>query len=69
VVLVPTGEAAARLLRSGGSVLLEIGGAQAGVVATALTDAGFVGIHVHRDGDGRDRAIEARRTPMPAGPG
>jgi release factor glutamine methyltransferase len=66
-VLVPTVEAATRLLRPGGAVLLEIGGAQAGVVATALTETGFVGIRVHRDADGRDRAIEARRTPVPAG--
>jgi release factor glutamine methyltransferase len=68
-VLVPTGEAAARLLRPGGAVLLELGGAQSGVVATALTQVGFVGIHVHRDDDGCDRAIEARRTPMPTGSG
>jgi len=47
-------------LRSGGAVLLEIGGDQAGEVAGALASAGLSAVRVHRDGDGRDRAIEAR---------
>jgi release factor glutamine methyltransferase len=55
-------EAAGRVLRHGGSVLLEIGGDQAGEVAAALTDVGLSEIRVHRDDDGQDRAIEARRT-------
>jgi release factor glutamine methyltransferase len=59
-VLVRAAEAAARWLRPGGSVLLELGGDQAGEVATALEDVGLSGIRVHRDGDGQDRAIEAR---------
>jgi release factor glutamine methyltransferase len=60
-ILVQGAEAAARLLRPGGSVLLEIGGHQAGEMATTLADASFSEIFVHRDDDGRDRAIEARR--------
>jgi len=60
-VLVQAAEAAARWLRPGGVVLLEIGGRQAREMATTLTGAGLSAIRVHRDGDGRDRAIEARR--------
>jgi release factor glutamine methyltransferase len=53
-------EAAARCLRSGGSVLLEIGGDQAAVMREVLREVGFVGITVHSDEDGLDRSIEAR---------
>jgi release factor glutamine methyltransferase len=60
-LLVRAAEAAARWLRPGGSVLLELGGDQAGEVATALEGAGLSGIQVRRDDDGQDRAIEARR--------
>jgi len=60
-VLGRAAEAAARWLRHGGSVLLEIGGDQAGEVATTLADVGLAEIRVHRDGDWHDRAIEARR--------
>lgn len=60
-VLVRAAEAAARWLRPGGSVLLELGGDQAGEVATTLAGVGLSEIRVHRDGDGQDRAIEARR--------
>jgi release factor glutamine methyltransferase len=60
-VLVRAAEAAARWLRAGGSLLLELGGEQAGEVATTLADVGFSEIRVHRDGDGQDRVIEARR--------
>ncbi len=60
-VLVQAAEAAARWLRPGGSVLLEIGGNQAGELARTLTDNGLSKIRVHRDDEGRDRAIEARR--------
>jgi release factor glutamine methyltransferase len=60
-VLVRAAEAAARWLRPGGSVLLELGGDQAGVTAMTLADVGLSEIRVHRDGDGQDRAIEARR--------
>ena len=59
-VLLRTAEAATRWLRPGGSVLLELGGDQAGEVATRLTDVGLSQIRVHRDDEGRDRAIEAR---------
>ncbi len=59
-LLVRAAEVAARWLRLGGSVLLELGGDQAGEVAAALTNAGLSGIRVHRDDDGQDRAIEAR---------
>ena len=61
MVLVQAAEAAACWLRPGGSVLLEIGGNQAGELATTLTDIGFSEIAVHRDDEGRDRAIEGRR--------
>jgi release factor glutamine methyltransferase len=60
-VLVRAVDAAARWLRPGGSVLLEIGGDQAAEISTTLVDVGFVDIQVHRDDAGRDRAIEARR--------
>ena len=61
-ILVRTVGAAARLLRPGGNVLLELGGDQASEIEPALTDRGFADVHVHRDDDGRDRAIEARLT-------
>jgi release factor glutamine methyltransferase len=63
-ILVRAAEAAARWLRPGGSVLLELGGDQAGEVATTLADAGLSDIRIHRDGDGQDRAIEARAGPI-----
>jgi release factor glutamine methyltransferase len=58
--LIRAGQAAARWLRPGGSVLLELGGDQAKEVAAAFEKVGLSGIRVHRDGDGQDRAIEAR---------
>jgi release factor glutamine methyltransferase len=64
-VLVRAAEAASRWLRPGGSVLLELGGDQAAEVATTLAGVGLSRIRVHRDGDGRDRAIEARRPDEP----
>ena len=60
-VLVRAAEAAARWLRPGGSVLLELGGDQAADLATTLADVGLAEIRVHRDEDGQARAIEARR--------
>ena len=60
-VLPRAAEAAARWLRPGGSVLLEVGGDQAAEIASTLVDVGLSEIRVHRDGDGHDRAIEARR--------
>ncbi len=62
-MLVRAAEAAARLLRPGGSVLLELGGDQAAEMSTVFTDAALSEIRVHRDGDGRDRTIEARKLP------
>jgi release factor glutamine methyltransferase len=59
-MLARAAEVASRLLGPGGSVLLELGGDQAGEVTNALEDAGLSEIRVHRDGDGQDRAIEAR---------
>jgi release factor glutamine methyltransferase len=59
-MLIRAVEAAARWLGPGGSVLLELGGDQAGEVAAAFEHVGLSEIRVHRDGDGHDRAIEAR---------
>jgi release factor glutamine methyltransferase len=59
-VLVRAAEAAARWLGPGGSVLLELGGDQAGEVANALAGVGLSETRVHRDEDGQDRAIEAQ---------
>ena len=58
--LVRAAREAAAWLRPGGTVLLEIGGDQAAEVGTELTGAGLTSVRVHRDGDGRDRSIEAR---------
>ncbi|MFN2525807.1 MAG: class I SAM-dependent methyltransferase [Actinomycetota bacterium] len=60
-VLLRAAEAAGRWLRRGGSVLLELGGDQAAVVAEALLRAGVSEIRLHRDEDGEARAIEGRR--------
>jgi release factor glutamine methyltransferase len=49
--------AAARLLRHGGTVVLEVGGDQAGEVTHAMTAAGFAAIGVHQDEEGHDRAV------------
>jgi release factor glutamine methyltransferase len=62
-LLVRAAETAPRWLRPGASVLLELGGDQAGEVAAALERVGLSRIRVHRDGDGQDRAIEARAEP------
>ena len=51
----------ARWLRPGGRVLLELGGDQAGELQTTFVVLGMSIVGVHRDRDGRDRAIEARR--------
>jgi release factor glutamine methyltransferase len=63
MLLVRAAEAVPRWLRPGGSVLLELGGDQAGEVAAAFERVGLSGIRVHRDDDGQDRAIEARAEP------
>ena len=59
-VLARAAEAAGHWLRPGGSVLLELGGDQAGEVTDALEDAGLTEIRLHRDDDGQDRTIEGR---------
>jgi release factor glutamine methyltransferase len=59
-VLARAAEAAARRLRHGGTVLLELGGEQAVEMADRLRDLGMSEVRVHRDPDGRDRGIEAR---------
>ena len=59
-VLVQAAQAAARLLRPGGTVLLELGGDQASEVAIILADLGLSEVRVHKDEEGDDRAIEAR---------
>jgi release factor glutamine methyltransferase len=61
VVLERAVRAAPRWLRPGGTVLLELGGDQANELSAAMADAGLTEIRVHRDDEGRDRAIEARR--------
>jgi release factor glutamine methyltransferase len=58
-------QVAARWLRPGGTVLLEIGGDQAEELTAALIDAGFSDVAVIDDGDGQDRAIEAVRAGQP----
>jgi release factor glutamine methyltransferase len=68
VVLERAAGAAARWLRPGGSVLLELGGKQADELSTIMSDAGLTAIRVHRDEEGRDRAIEARRPDRPSKP-
>jgi release factor glutamine methyltransferase len=59
-ILVRAAAAAGRLLRPGGSVLLELGGDQAGEITAALAEHRLADVRVLRDEDGRDRAIEAR---------
>jgi release factor glutamine methyltransferase len=60
-VLVRAAAAAGRLLAPGGAVLLELGGDQSDDVALAFASAGLGRIRIHRNRDGRARAIEARR--------
>jgi release factor glutamine methyltransferase len=67
-LLLRAAEAAARWLRPEGSVLLELGGDQARAMRVALAALGLSEIRVHRDDDGRDRAIEARRVEAVAAP-
>jgi release factor glutamine methyltransferase len=61
LVLLQAAEAAARWLQPRGTVLLELGGDQAGELGRTLTDLGLSEIRVHFDDEGRDRAVEARR--------
>jgi release factor glutamine methyltransferase len=59
-ILVRAAGSAARWLKPGGSVLLELGGDQAAEATTVLSRVGLSQIRVHRDDEGQDRAIEAR---------
>jgi release factor glutamine methyltransferase len=61
VLLERAAVAAGRWVAPGGTVLLEIGGDQASAIETALRTAGLSDLRIHRDSDGQDRAIEARR--------
>jgi release factor glutamine methyltransferase len=54
-------ERSVRWLRPGGHVLLELGGDQARALGATMTRLGLSEGRVHRDADGRDRAMEARR--------
>jgi release factor glutamine methyltransferase len=65
-LLVRAAEAAGRLLNDGGSALLELGGDQALRMTAVLADVGLSRARVHRDADGQDRMIEARRPGRPA---
>ena len=53
-------EAAARLLRPGGWLLIEIGGRQAGPIAAHMERHGLAAVHTGRDSDGYDRRVRAR---------
>ena len=64
-LLARAASAATRWLRPGGSVLLELGGDQSDEITVTLARLGLSGIRVHRDEDGQDRAIEARRPDSP----
>ena len=68
-VLVRAADAAARWLRPGGSVLLELGGDQPEEMSRSLIALGFREILVHRDDEGDARAIEARRPIVTEGSG
>lgn len=52
-------ELSVRWLRPGGRLLLELGGDQARAMARTMSVVGLSKRRVHRDADGRDRAIEA----------
>jgi release factor glutamine methyltransferase len=54
-------EAAARLLRSGGSVLIEIGGRQAEPLSSSMLRHGLIPRRVGRDDDGYDRYVHAAK--------
>jgi release factor glutamine methyltransferase len=62
-LLVRAAEAAARWLRPGGWVLLELGGEQAAAMTRVLQELGFEDVGVLRDEEGQDRAIEGRFAP------
>lgn len=53
-----------RALRPGGTLLLELGGAQAELLGPELSRHGFTVLEVLRDGDGDVRGVVARRRPI-----
>jgi release factor glutamine methyltransferase len=57
--------AAARALRPGGTLLLEVGTDQAGAVSQLAREAGFALVSVHRDLSRKDRIVE---TTLPGAP-
>jgi release factor glutamine methyltransferase len=59
-LLVRAAGAAARWLRPGGGVLLELGGDQARAMREVLVGLGFERVRVLRDDEGQDRALEGR---------
>ena len=65
-VLERAARVAARWLGPGGTVVLELGGNQADELSATTADAGLTTIRVHRDDEGRDRAIEARQPDPPS---
>lgn len=50
---------AARVLRPGGTLIVEVGDGQAGAVAGLAGEAGFAAISVHKDLSGKERIVEA----------
>jgi release factor glutamine methyltransferase len=60
-VLARAAHAASRLLRPGGTALLEIGGEQARELEGTFAALGMDAVRIHRDEDGLDRVVEARR--------
>ena len=57
---------AARALRPGGTLLLEVGEDQAGAVSDLAVAAGFVHVSVHKDLSRKDRMVEATLPGAPA---
>jgi tRNA threonylcarbamoyl adenosine modification protein (Sua5/YciO/YrdC/YwlC family) len=49
----------ARALRPGGTLVVEVGDGQAGVVAGMAGKAGFAAISIHKDLSGKERIVEA----------
>ena len=67
-LLVRVVRAASRWLGPGGSLLLELGGDQAGRLAPLLDELGYRDVVLFEDEDGELRALGCRRGPEPARP-
>jgi release factor glutamine methyltransferase len=63
VVAIRVVDAAARVLRTGGHVVLEAGGDQDAPLVAFLESRGFCGIEPWRDDEGDLRGVAARRSP------